>query len=957
MNIDEAIKERASCRQFQQRAIKDRELYEIIDAARYAPSPKNRQPWRFAVLRGEDKRAFVKLIETPPAYDYGVAPYEKLNEFNSEKETYRIMREADTIILVFNAYPSQKVLKKKDSLFERTNIQAIGAAIQNMILKATELEIGSLWICDIYTHYQQICDQYYKDGQLIAGIALGYPAGAKQKTPRKPLRDMLIDISNPQLQEELIWVGPRESDLCDCGNLFCGSVTIFGSGINHNVVYCAENQVRIDHNIPSCVENSFWVDGIRRIKKHHPNAKIMFYNSEFSSELPRDLDQDVICRNSISLLKMLGDKSAVRMAFSQLAPIVPFQELTYGKNFDLSALFPNFSKLVFQESRSSGGYGTHITEKNDINRLESFVGKPFMVSPYFEQSVSANIHMVIGEETLLYFPGSMQIMRELDGKLLYLGADYITFRTLPPLQKEKLRKFSNSLGSALQGMGYRGVVGFDFLITKDEVMFVEVNARFQASTPLLNKALKESGLPTLQDMQLAAFSGGKLPSQERLDALSVPYSMICYLEGTWDKPYDFLSGSGRIREIADVHFDGFSPQKNVQKNAYLFKVIFNTNCSSINPDCTINLYENLLDVKDEFYNAIVNREKLEVKISLLNQGVRISKRAKEQIQADGKIRSAVFSAVDLTIFDSLQVNCPKALKFSEFTPWEIDINDRRTLTLFFHRFPISDVTLDMEDIYCNNLIKPGVKFSDVCFWATDRLRVHHNLSCCMKDQGVGCRFCEVAPSDNQISIGDILKVVDFYLERADTFRHFLIGGGSEPREIEYKNILRIVNHIRQKSAKDIYVMSLPPKDLHVLAEYYAAGVTEIGFNMELFNPEAALRYMPGKGKISRQEYLAALKEAVKYWGNTGNVRSLMIVGLEEENSLLQGIRQLCEIGVMPILSVFRPIPGTDTQHVVPPSNRFLRDIYQKSATICREFGLHLGPKCVACQNNTLSLPF
>lgn len=956
MKINDAIKERVSCRKFQPGKIEEQQLHEIMDAARYAPSPKNRQPWRFAVLQGEEKSAFVKQMASPPVYDYGAAPYEKLNEFNSEKTTLRIIAEADTLILVFNAYPSKKILGKEDFLFNRTNIQAIGAAIQNMILKATELGIGSLWICDIFTHYQQICEQYYKDGQLIAGVALGLPAEEKQKTPRRPLQDMIINYPKPKSQD-FIWVGPRESDICDCADLFCGSVTIFGPGGNHNIVYCTENRERIDHNVPDCVANSFWVEGLRRIKEHRPNAKLMFYNSEFSSDLPEDLAQDVICRNAMSLQKMLGEKNAVRMLFSKLVPIVPFQELTYGTDFDLSTLFPDFSKLIFQENQSSGGYGTHIVEKNGNRRLDSFVGKQFMVSPYFEKSVSVNVHMVIGEETCLTLPGSMQIMQRLDGKLLYLGADYITYQTLAPLQKEKLREYSVRLGRVLQNMGYRGVLGFDFLIADEEVMFVEVNARFQASTPLLNKALKDSSLPTLQEMQLAAFSGGQLPNQEQMDALPVPYSMICYLEGTWDKPYDLLSSAGRTPEIVDVQLDGFSPERSPQKTAYLFKLVFHTNCSSISPDGTMDLYENLLDVQDSFYHAICSRDKLAVKISLLNQGVRISNRAREQIRAEGEIRSAVFSAVDLTIFDSLHVNCPKDLKFSAFTPWEIDTDDRGMLILYFHRLPISEVKLDLEDTYCNNLIKPGVKFSSVCFWATDRLRIHHNLSCCMKDQGIGCRFCEVVPTADRISIDDVLKTVDFYLGQADTFRHFLIGGGSESREIEYKNILKIVKHIRRKSSKDIYVMSLPPKDPRVLAEYYAAGVTEIGFNIELFDQQAALRYMPGKGKIPRQEYFAMLREAVKYWGNTGNVRSLMIVGLESEDSLLKGIRQLCETGVMPILSVFRPIPGTETQHIAPPSNRFLWSVYQKGSAICREFGLHLGPKCTACQNNTLSLPF
>lgn len=122
MKINDAIKERVSCRKFQPGKIEEQQLHEIMDAARYAPSPKNRQPWRFAVLQGEEKSAFVKQMASPPVYDYGAAPYEKLNEFNSEKTTLRIIAEADTLILVFNAYPSKKILGKEDFLFNRTNI-------------------------------------------------------------------------------------------------------------------------------------------------------------------------------------------------------------------------------------------------------------------------------------------------------------------------------------------------------------------------------------------------------------------------------------------------------------------------------------------------------------------------------------------------------------------------------------------------------------------------------------------------------------------------------------------------------------------------------------------------------------------------------------------------------------------------------------------------------------------
>ena len=52
------------------------------------------------------------------------------------------------------------------------------------------------------------------------------------------------------------------------------------------------------------------------------------------------------------------------------------------------------------------------------------------------------------------------------------------------------------------------------------------------------------------------------------------------------------------------------------------------------------------------------------------------------------------------------------------------------------------------------------------------------------------------------------------------------------------------------------------------------GITEIGFNMELFDETLALKYMPGKGTISRAEYIQALRTATQYWGTTGKVRSL-----------------------------------------------------------------------------------
>ena len=757
--------------------------------------------------------------------------------------------------------------------------------------------------------------------------------------------------------DKFIWIGPRESDIWDCQELFDGSVTIFGSNKNNNISYCAQNNVRIDHNVPGCVENAFWNENIQKAMDVHPNCKIMYYNNEYSIELPKELRDKVVCCNQLSLLKMLADKSAMRISISNYIPTVPFQQILYSKNMDIATVFPMVNKLIFQENNSSGGYGTHLIDIHNLSELDKFEGRSLMLSPYFQNSISVNVHMVIGNDDILYFPGSIQIIQALNNKLLYLGADYIVFQTISLENKMLLKEYSHIIGEHLQTLGYRGVIGFDFLITEKEIMFLEINARFQASTPLLNKALKHQNLPTIQQMHLYAFTNQQLPKQSEIDSLVIPYSMISYIEGTWKKSYSVLK-ENCPPEIDSICWDGFDVKNSIKKNGYLFKLVFNTNCTSINANYKLDIYENLLDIEDDFFHSIaVEKNPLETKISLLNQGVLLSAEAKLHIENMGKIRKAVFSAVDLKIFDFLYVNCPRNLKFSSFTPWRVDISDQKDLLLYFYDYEISPVTFDLEDRYCNCTTPSNIPFSRICFWATDRLRIHHNLSCCLKQCREGCKFCEIQPEQNKLELDEVIQVIDFYLDKANTFNHFLIGGGSEPRSIEPENILKIVKHIREKSEKNIYVMSLPPQNLQVLKDYYEAGVTEIGFNIEIFDPQMATLYMPGKSKLSRQEYIQALKEATRFWKTKGKVRSLIIVGLEPEASLLNGIQTLCEIGVMPILSVYRPIPGTATENIVPPSNRYLRELYKKATDICHRYSLHLGPDCPACQNNTLSLPF
>jgi nitroreductase len=62
--IDELIKKRFSTRAYSERPVEKGKLVELFDAAQWAPSSMNEQPWRFIVTTKNDGESFNKLFDT-----------------------------------------------------------------------------------------------------------------------------------------------------------------------------------------------------------------------------------------------------------------------------------------------------------------------------------------------------------------------------------------------------------------------------------------------------------------------------------------------------------------------------------------------------------------------------------------------------------------------------------------------------------------------------------------------------------------------------------------------------------------------------------------------------------------------------------------------------------------------------------------------------------------------------
>lgn len=749
----------------------------------------------------------------------------------------------------------------------------------------------------------------------------------------------------------MIWVGPKHSDLYNDRGFFDTSITFCGPGGAKNASLTGSSGKRINYNAPDFTPGAFFANSMKKKISEDPNVKFMFYNPLHVFFYSEEIIRHCLCVNSRELLEHLDTKPDMRIWASRYVPIVPFEELEGGRC--RSFLQQKRGLHIIQDPHSSGGFGTTLYDaENPAHVFAAREKVKYLVSPYYGNSVPVNLNLIIYEDGVFLFPPSIQIIHIQEQHPLYMGADYPAFSRLPHVCKEKVREYGKRLGEQIRSMGYSGILGIDFLVTEDEVLFLEVNARFQASTFLLNGLLEQEGVPTVYEMNLHAFQHRPAPKRDLF--FSAPsVSCIAYLAGTEENIQLALDQNRPMPELEEVLWDGYDQNAAQERFSYLFRCVYKDNLCCVNPEMRVNIHPNIIAHSAETRQRVTKiANPAELKILLLNQGVAISDTASALW---GNPREGVHCSIDLFLENLFVVNCPTNVRLNALSSFLVDADAENRLFLSYYGRFLSNVRFDAPDPGQSRITVNGVRYSDCCFLATDRLRIHHAPICHYKANGTGCAFCNAASDNIPFDLGDTREVLEYYCARPDV-NHFLIGGGSSAPSAEQGRILRIVKMLREISQKNIYVMCLPPEDTRDLDALYRAGVTEIAFNIEIYDREIAGRVMPGKGNIPVEQYMRTLSYAAELWGKSGNVRTLFVVGLEPAGSLLYGIEAVCSLGTQPILSVFRPLPGTALAHLTPPDNEWLLDIYNKAEKICVRYGKHLGPSCPLCQNNTIAMP-
>lgn len=167
MDVFEAIKGRRSIRAFQNRDVPPETVDRLIDAARWAPSAGNIQPWEFIIVRKPETKR--RLAEA------------------ALEQTF--IEEAPVVIVVCadENRSSQGYGIRGKTLY---CLQDTAAAIQNIHLAAYALGLGSCWVGAFREDEAKKILKTPEGVRPIAIIPVGYPAEKPQPRNRRPINQI-----------------------------------------------------------------------------------------------------------------------------------------------------------------------------------------------------------------------------------------------------------------------------------------------------------------------------------------------------------------------------------------------------------------------------------------------------------------------------------------------------------------------------------------------------------------------------------------------------------------------------------------------------------------------------------------------------------------------------------------------------------------------------------------------
>lgn len=186
------IRTRRSIRRYTEQPVAEADIERLLEAARWAPSAHNRQPWRIAWLRtGQAKQTLAEAMAARLRRDRA-ADGDAVDQIEADatRSIARITGAPVVLVLSLSLADMDTYPDPRRAAAEREMaVQSTAMAAQNMLLAATELGLGACWLCaplfcpDVVLSALDLPP----DWQPQAVLTFGWPAQGGKPGSRRPV--------------------------------------------------------------------------------------------------------------------------------------------------------------------------------------------------------------------------------------------------------------------------------------------------------------------------------------------------------------------------------------------------------------------------------------------------------------------------------------------------------------------------------------------------------------------------------------------------------------------------------------------------------------------------------------------------------------------------------------------------------------------------------------------------
>ncbi len=328
-------------------------------------------------------------------------------------------------------------------------------------------------------------------------------------------------------------------------------------------------------------------------------------------------------------------------------------------------------------------------------------------------------------------------------------------------------------------------------------------------------------------------------------------------------------------------------------------------------------------------------ELAEKKIQLQSKGIRISPDIEEKL-------SSKFAGCESDYPSFFIRDTPVGMLngfYTDSSPYEIRENGGG-YAIFDGENAYTEIKFMPRPKFFDAQTKSGIMMERMCKMVAPGFPIIYMSTSCVFWGEKQCKFCVIGyvSTEKEKKPGDVADVVEAGVKEGAIKSHIALTCGAMPRDRCSNLLADTVKAVKDRVKIPISVNIEPPRDLSSIERLAESGADSIYINLEVFDERSRKEFLPGKSCFGIDYYEGAFEKCLDSFDDN-QVASVMLAGLESDESYLEGVEHLACCGVMPVVIPLYPTYNSKLNDRKPPSAERMKNLYHAAADIIEEYGL------------------